>query len=67
VRENSSFLNLAFHSSELVAGGAPWVQTVEDENRVRLAIKEVVDEIQRCGLPAEGITLSVFAERYGQQ
>ena len=41
IRENEPVLNMAFHSSELIAGGSPSVVDSRDEQRVLRALEEV--------------------------
>lgn len=55
-------LNLAFHSSELMAESAPWVATSEDEVRVRDNIRLVSETLAKRGRHWEGSTLSVTSE-----
>ena len=60
------FLNLAFHSSELMAGGAPWVQTAEHETTNKDVLAELCAPIDRRGLfRLGGCTLIGFAKALG--
>ena len=60
VAESAPVLNLAFHSSELMAGGAPWVRTAQDEKAMRERIGRIVEHL---GAMANwrGVTLTGLA------
>ncbi len=63
VQERAAVLNLSIHSSELTAGGAPWVQTSEDEKRVWAAFGEVVEWLGELA-PWRAVTLTEFARTW---
>jgi len=63
LREGACCLNMAFHSSELVAGCSPHVVTAEDEERVWGRIRHV---LEFCSTRKLGhSTLSEYASRAG--
>ncbi len=66
LKEKTMFLNLAFHSSELMAGGAPWVQTAEHETTNKDVLAELCAPTDRRGLfRLGGCTLIGFAKALG--
>jgi peptidoglycan/xylan/chitin deacetylase (PgdA/CDA1 family) len=65
-RESPAVLNLAIHSSEFTAGGAPWVQSREDEERVRRSFRVLVACLEGH-VPWRGVTLSELAKSEAQR
>jgi len=62
-RENAPVLNLSFHSSELMAGGAPWVVTEQDQERTWASIAATASELGRRA-DWQASTLTQFREEW---
>ncbi|NPV45608.1 MAG: hypothetical protein HPY69_01515 [Armatimonadetes bacterium] len=64
LQEEPAVLNLCIHSSELVAGGAPWIREASDAKAVRQRFRDVVGFLSsRCEWRA--LTLSEYAREQG--
>jgi len=59
--EKIPVLNLAFHSSELIAGGAPWLPPSYEERAVRVALAAVAGLLTQVA-DWTGSTLAQFAQ-----
>lgn len=62
LQERPAVLNLCIHSSELVAGGAPWVRQTSDAEAVRHRFRDVVGF-----LSSQGEWCSVTLSEYARQ